>query len=224
MVRGGGETRRKTAIAIALSLTITLMLTLPVSADTSWTKTYDDQEGDLWMVWTVPGKVGATFMNSHTGIVKAGYFDMVSLGLSQTGDDYTFKMTVAKDLPQPGDKLPNGLHAARWVMWIDTEPWLTGGQSLYTVGLFYEDGQYSAKVIDYPTWETLTSLEFRRSGSSLEVDFSAGDIGGYDFTWWQPGVVINYGPLGTWGQTWVDALDPGVANGQVDFDIPWPPV
>jgi hypothetical protein len=228
VVRGGGEIRRKTAIAFAFSITVALMmLAQPVSAGTV-TLTVMDRPGDLGtkIVWET-GDIVNTWPDT-TSLTKVGYFDILSFSLSHSSKakTYTFGMELASDLPEPGSALPTGFKFVEWLMWIDPEPWnmkYNNILSLYTIQLTYDGSKYNAELKDYPTGVVLATLPFNVDGSTLQLQFSAASIGNLGSFWFMPCTVVQWSVAPGAGYWDLDSTDPGAAPGQVWWDIPWPP-
>ena len=226
VVRGGGENRKKTAIAFALSITVALMmLAQPVSAGTI-TSLVEDSEGDLG--FGVNPKTGGIMQQwgENTPVAKAGYLDMVSTWLSQKGKTYTFGMELAAELPKEGSTLSGGMRLVEWAMWIDPSPYnyITNPVApLFLIALRYDGSSYSAFILDYSTMLT-ESVAFSVDGSELQLQFSTDTIGNAAFEWWSPLVRVWWGPLGTPAYWFVDAVDLPPVDGYVYIDLPWPPV
>lgn len=226
VVRGGGETRRKTAIALALSFTMALMmLAQPVAAGTVMAEVTDGT-GDVGRNRAQKVSDPSQYWEENTPVAQAGYFDMVSTWLSQKGNKYTFGMELAAELPQEGAALPDGIKLAEWIMWIDPAPWGPGMDpvaSLFRISLYYDGSSYSAFMLDYGTM-VMTPIPFSVDGSSFQLQFSAASISNLAFEWWCPGVRAWWGLFGSTGAWIVDLVDFGAAPGQVGIDLPWPPV
>jgi len=225
VIRGGGETRKRTVIAFVASFIIALMLAMPVSA------------GSRVVMTTVPDKTGdlGKFFNFETGeikntwgdnapVVQAGYFDMVSssLSYSQKEKTYTFGMELAADLPQVGDSLVPGVKSAYWLFYIDPEPWTPDNlvTSMFIVGLSYDGSTYSANLMDGGA-NIIAPLPFTIDGSKFEMSVSAASLGSPTAFWWNAGTSPLWGAGGYW---MTDMTDYGTIPGQVCFDVPWPPV
>jgi hypothetical protein len=225
VVRGGGETRRKTAIAFALSFTVALMmLAQPVSAGA--TMKVSDSTGDVGFGFS--SKTSEILTNPWgpgTPWVKAGYFDIASAWLSQKGKVYTFGMELAANLPKEGSKMV-GVERAEWALWIDPSPWNVATNpvvSLFRIALVYDESLYAAELRDPSTGTLLASLPFTVNGSTFEVEFSAASIGNLEVHWWCPFVRIWQGLFGSAGYAFLDGIDWGTATGQEYYDLPWPP-
>jgi hypothetical protein len=220
VVRGGGETRRKTLIAFAVSFIVAFMLVQPVSAGTMIV--VSDREGDLMKSCYTDTGEPKNGWGDNAPLVKAGYFDMVSMWLGQKGKTYTFGMKLAADLPKEGSPLPPGISAAAWILWIEPEAWTPTNPvaSAFIVYLFYDGLAYSADLLDVVP-DVTTAVPFTVDGSIINLEFSAASIGNPSSFWWSGGLNVFWG-LGGWAL--VDITDPGAAPGQVYWDIPWPPL
>jgi len=225
VVRGGGENRKRTAIAFALSFTVALMmLAQPVVAGTLTMKV-SDSTNDVGRNWAMKVSDPSQYWGDMTSLAQAGYFDMVSTWLSQKGKTYTFGMELAAQLPQEGSALPNGIKVVEWVMWIDSGPWAPGMDpvaTLYRISLYYDGSSYSALLLDVSTM-VKTPVPFTVDGSELQVEFSADLVGNPAGLWWSPGVRVWWGPVGSTGEWIVDVVSYEYAPGQWGIEIPWPP-
>jgi hypothetical protein len=221
VVRGGGETRRKTAIAFALPFAIALMLAQPVSA----TGPISDAEGDVpWSYDTQTGETKDQIWSSNPPIVQVGYFDMISYSLSLDGDYYTFWMKLAAELPVAGDALPSGTVAGEWAMWIDPAPWnptLGPGGSLFMIKLTYNGSGYAACLVNYATKEETPLESSDHLGSELWISFHASVVDGQESLWWCAST-RSYTGSGVYSFRFVDWTDWDVADGQEWYSIPWP--
>jgi len=223
VVRGGGETRKKTAMAFALSFIIALMLAQPVSAGTMVVKV-PDRTLDLFKFFYPATGEPKNGWGDNAPVVRAGYFDMVSfwLSYSQKEKTYTFGMKLAADLPQAGDSLAPGINSVSWLLYIDPEPWTPENwvTSMFIIRLAYDESNYFAELMDGGA-NVLAPLPFTVDGSVFQLEFSAASIGNPTTFWWEAGVSPVWGSGGYW---MVDMVDPGASPGQVYWDIPWPPV
>lgn len=159
--------------------------------------------------------------------VAAGYFDIASTWLSEKGQTYTFGMALAAPLPKEGSSLCNAVQHAEWALWIDPSPWNMATNPvvpLFKIALVYDGSEYSAELSDASTGALLASLPFTVDGSTLQVEFSAASIGNLAIHWWCPLVRIWLGVLGSTGYAYLDGIDWGTADGQVYYDLPWPPL
>jgi hypothetical protein len=230
VVRGGGETRRKIAIAFALPLTVALMLAQPVSAGTFL---ISDREGDVDFV--IDSRTGEIMdVGWNTPVARAGYFDMISYQLSEVDNSYTFSMELATALPLEGGALPNGIQFAEWVMYISLEPWnwaLNPVPSVFKIALTYDGSTYDGYLLDYESMASEPVLVLDHDGTTLSFSFPVNRIGdlvedpNVDF-WWSPIVLAYWSPPHTYGFHMVDLADWGedwvAAPGQVWHSIPWP--
>lgn len=224
VVRGGGETRIKSAIALTISFAVAIMLASPVSAKTIGIEVQDTQ-GDLILAFDADTCETIATWPENTRPAEVGYLDILSFGLFLKRGTYTFSMEVAGDLPDEGAALPSGWTSVHWVMWIDPEPWNPEYNpilSLFTVSLAYDGTAYACCLIDYATGEVLTALSYVVDGATLEIEFSATSIGDLEGFWWMPGAGVCWGPIET-GYWDMDTTDIGAVPGQVWWDIPWPP-
>jgi len=213
---------KKTVIALALSFTFALMmLAQPVSAGTVKV-TVPDMTGDLCKHYNWGTGEPRHVLGDNTPVVKAGYFDMVSVWLAQKGDIYTFGMELAAGLPQEGKALPCGISLATWQMIIESAgPWdpYNPLPFAYFVTLAYDGSSYSANLWDVDT-RVMTPLQFTHDGPKFQMVFSEDSIGGLSTFWWSFDVEVYFG-AGGWSMP--DNPDPGASPGQVYWDIPWPP-
>ena len=215
---------RKKAIAFLSVLIVGLMM-VPggVSAGTM-SIAVDDRESDEGI-----GNIDwdrcefTTSWPDGTPIAQAGFFDILSFSLSLKAKTYTFVMVVAADFPEVGSELGTGFKAVEWLMWIDPEPWnmkYNNIMSLYAIKLVYYQEGYMAFIQDYATGEILANLPFAVDGSKMQVRFSAALIGNLESFWFMPCTVVRWSIAGYWD---LDTTDPGAVEGQVWWDIPWPP-
>jgi hypothetical protein len=221
VIRGGGETRRKTVIALALSFVMALMmLAQPVSAGSMMI--IPDEQGDVGKMYDWETGETTNGWGDNAKVVQAGYFDMVSVWFGQKGKTYEFGMQLAADLPQAGDPLPVGTKLAEWNLYVDRTAWTP---PLYTEDLFfisvkYDGSSFSANLLNYSTKVVIASLPLILDGSKFQTEVSADSIGDLPTTiWLVPIVKVWFG----WGAFWtMDRPDPGVMPGQVMWSIPWP--
>ena len=204
-----------------------MMLAQPVSAGTV-TLRVKDIPGDIGKMYDLTTGEPTNGYGDNAPVVKAGYFDILSMWLSQKGKTYTFGMELAKELPQAGSALPSGVKFVSWNIWIDLAPWhpvLAPSDSLFTIALTYDGSNYAAVLIEGPGMlgNVIESLPFTIDGSIFQLQFSAASIGNLASFWWCPVVHAWWGPLGTGGQWWLDTVDSGAVPGQTWWDIPWPP-
>jgi len=222
LVRGGGETRRRTAIAFALSPIFALMmLAQPVSAGGMMIGV-DDDKGDLMKMYYPETGAPRNGWGDNAPVVKAGYFDMKYTWLAQKGKTYTFGEILWADLPKEGDALPPGTSYAAWILWIDIRPWTpeAGAVEIFDIYLWYDGSSYSAWVKDTATGVE-TPLPFTVDGNELQIEFTAASINNLPSFWWSGGV---YQLRDKGGCGWmIDIIDPDTYPSQVYWDIPWPP-
>lgn len=200
------------------------MLALPVSAGPK-IMVVEDTTGDVGFGVDYKESEISKVWADNTPIVQAGYFDMISTWLSQKGKKYTFGMGLLADLPKEGVALPDGIHLAEWAVWIDPSPYhvtLNPVASLFLIALRYDGSSYSSFILDYGTM-VATPVEPSIVGSTFQLEFSASSIGNLAFEWWSPMVRAWWGQLGSSGYWFVDAVDFGTVDGQVYYDLPWPP-
>jgi hypothetical protein len=234
VVRGGGETRRRTLIALAISFImicpIALVLAKPVSAD-NVVVTIPDKKGDLGMYdvfFNAANKSGGVALvnvswGDHAPMMKARYLDMVSISFGMRDEGtYVFGMKLAADLPQAGTALPHGIKLIAWLLWLDRAPWTPSSNpgSYYEIYLMYDGTSYST-VLSNTATHAVTSVPSTIEGSTFQMQISTDSIGNLASFWWSAATfaLTNWNTLG-----WcTDLNDPGVAPGQVWFDIPWPP-
>jgi hypothetical protein len=232
VVRGGGETRRKTILAFGLSFTVALMLAQPVSAGQFL---IPDRQGDLGTIFFSKTLESKDVWGDNMPLVRAGYLDIESFWLSIEGSGrnlvYKFEMELYADLPDEGEALPGGIRLAEWVMWIDPAPWHPVDNpvgSLFVMKVAYDGSSYTGCLLDYKSPEAPEDLKkFTHVGSVLSLSFPVDRIGdqvpddpNVDF-WWCPGVRAYYNPDLPWVVDMID-LEAAEDYGQVDYDIPWP--
>ncbi len=218
---------RKIVVAV-LGAIIVGMMVVPrgVSAGTS-TIEVKDARGDLGPRMDFLTQEVLVTWPDTTPVQKVGYFDILTFSLSYSSNVKTFKfsMEVSKALPSPGEPLTNGFKIAKWLMWIEEEPWnpiLNPVSSLYTIQLGYDGNAYAATLVDYPTGTVLATLPFAIDGAKLQIDFTAKSIGNLASFWWMPCTVVQWSVPAGAGYWDLDSTDPGAAPGQVWWDIPWP--
>lgn len=203
------------------------MLAQPVSAGTLTIKVAD-KPGDLGPKFDWKTCEVLVVWPNTTSLTKVLYFDMLSFELSYSTKTktYTFSMELAGALPEPGSALPTGFKLAKWLMWIEPEPWnmkYNNIPSLYAITLTYDGSDYSAGLTDYSTGAVLANLPFIVDGSKLQVQFTAASIGNLASFWFMPCTVVQWSMTPGAGYWDLDSTDPGAAPGQVWWDIPWPP-
>jgi hypothetical protein len=211
-------------IVSALSIAAVVMLAQPVMAGTL-ISIVEDSEGDL--AFGVDQKTGGFmhYWQDNTPVAQAGYFDMVCTWLSLKKGIYTFGMELATELPEEGVALPNGIKLAEWAVWIDPSPYnyITNPVApLFLIALRYDGVSYSAFIMDYATMLTVPAA-FSVDGSEFTLKFTTDSIGDLEFEWWSPLVRVWWGPLGSAGCWFVDAVDLEPIEGYVYIDLPWPP-
>jgi hypothetical protein len=223
VVRGGGETRRKTAIAFALPFTIALMLAQPVTAATL-TLEVEDRTGDVARAYDFQTYDYRTLLTDNSQIVQAGYFDMTLFWFGLKGKTYTYGMELAADLPKEGDPLPQGVDILQYTIWLDEDSWdwVSAVPSYFMVVLRYDGSSYSAALLEWPSEEVIMSLPFTIEGPRFEVRFSADSIDNTPEFWLVSGVIVYHSQYSA--KMWLDAFDCDAgAPGQVITSIPWPP-
>jgi hypothetical protein len=202
-----------------------LMLSMPVSALSTLKVTdgkgdqsimFDPKTGELDKLWP-----------ASTAIAQAGYLDISSAWLTQKGKTYTFGMELAKALPEVGTPLPHQIRSVDWSMWIDPSPWNSKENPvspLFQIALTYDGTAYSAFVANFVTMERNAVSSLSIGTSTFELEFSAESISDQAFSWWVPAVGVNFGPTWSAGSVIVDMIDWDSTNGQVWYDLPWPPL
>lgn len=207
-----------------MSAVVIGLLMLPIGASALTTMVVQDSVGDVGIAIDMKtGTIGDTF-SPNVPLVKAGYFDMVSVWLSEKGKTYTFGMELAVALPAEGTRLPNQVRLAQWELRIDPVPYIIDpAPPVGMMALRYDGSSYSAFVVN---WAPMidTPIPFSIDGSKLELQFTAAQLSSAVISWWVPLVEIYLGPLGTMASAFIDAVDLGAVPGQVGFDLPWPPV
>jgi len=214
-------------VALMSAIVVGLMLAMPMSAGASSTMTtvVPDRTGDLGIGWDFTTCEAQSLWGQGTPWVRAGYFDMTSVWLSQSGKTYTFGMELTKDLPQEGSALPYGVDFACWLIWIDPSPWnalYNPVDTLFTIGLNYDGSKYVAALMEGVNGNVIAPLPFTIDGSKFQLQFSAASIGKMPSFWWMPATKVWLGNMHTWDS--IDRADPGASPGQVWWDLPWPPV
>ncbi|HEX9908492.1 MAG TPA: hypothetical protein VGB78_08545 [Thermoplasmata archaeon] len=214
---------RRVMVALISAIVIGLLL-VPSGASALTTMVVQDSVGDVGIAIDMKTGTIRDTLSPEVPLVKAGYFDMVSVWLSQKGKTYTFGMELAVALPKEGTPLPNPAKLAQWELWIDPVPYIIDpSPAVGMIALRYDGSSYSAFVCDWAT-KVETPIPFSIDGSKLQLQFTAAQLNNAVISWWVPLVEIYVGPLGTWASGFVDAVDLGAAPGQVGFDLPWPPV
>jgi hypothetical protein len=235
VVRGGGETRRNTAIAFALSLIVAAMMLGPqVSAGKSTVTTVPDNIGDLgkYNVLLIVGPTDAPVVpdpswGDGAPVLEATYMDMVSMSIGMVHGKYVFSMELAGDLPQAGDPLPSGSRYAGWQWWIEDGPWDPMSTSIpktyYWVCLELDESGYSAGIYDARNAYAYTPVPFTIDGATFQIEIPEKLLGGLESFWWSACTYLAKQNI--WAWPWfTDMNDPGTDQGQVGYDFPWPPV
>jgi hypothetical protein len=202
-----------------------MVMPMSTSAGKVATTVVPDRTGDLGIFWDFDTCEPKPVWGPGTPVAQAGYFDMTSVWLSQSGKTYTFGMALNAALPTEGTPLPPGINLACWLMWIEPEPWnaiYNPVDSLYTIGLIYDGSVYSAALMEGVNGAIIMELPFAVDGNTFEVQFSAGSIGNMPSFWWMPVAKVWWGELHIWDS--IDRIDPGASPDQVWWDLPWPPL
>lgn len=214
---------RKVIVAL-MSAVVIGMLLVPSGASALTITVAQDSVGDVGIALDMKTGTIRDTLSPNAPLVKAGYFDMVSVWLSQKGKTYTFGMELAVALPKEGTPLPNPAKLAQWDLWIDRAPYIVDpAPPVGMIALRYDGSSYSAFVLDWATMVE-TPIPFSIDGSMLQLQFTAAQLSNEVISWWVPLVEIYVGPLGTGASAFIDAVDLGAVPGQVGFDLPWPPV
>lgn len=209
------------------AIVIGIMMLMPISVTAAKTTTtvVSDRTGDPGIFWDFDTCEPKPVWGPGTPVAKAGYFDMVSVWLSQSGRTYTFGMELNAALPAEGDALPPGIDLACWLIWIDPEPWnavYNPVDTLFTVGLIYDGSGYSAAIMEGVNGNIIMELPFSVDATTFQLQFSASSIGSIPSFWWMPAAKVWWGDMHVWDS--IDRLDPGAGPGQVWWDLPWPSV
>jgi hypothetical protein len=221
---------RKTVMTLMLPVMVGMMLAQPVSAQNHYYVAVPDVPGDIAGVYDWTGDMLPIHLyNENSRLGRIGYLDMLLMELEQDGDTFTFRMTLAGNLPSPGDPIPYGFSHVRWNLWLDAEPWPSDEPitSFYAIWIVYDGLDYYAEIGNYAT-ETLERLAQTPlvSGSTVELTFTWKDIGYLDTFWFNAGVKVlkhpdpGLLPLGCLFVT--DFTDPEAVEHQESLSIPWP--
>ncbi len=213
---------RKATVGL-VSMAVFGLLLVPGSAQALTTMTVQDSVGDVGIALDMhAGTIRANTMAPNAPLEKVGYFDMVSVWLSQKGKTFTFGMDLAAGLPAEGTPMPKMVNIAKWALWVDPVPYVVDpwAMPVALIALQYDGISYSAYVYDYSTG-TQTSIPFSVDGSKVQMQFTAAMFGNADMSWLCPAVQVW---MGLWGGAIIDSVDPGTVAGQVGFDLPWPPL
>ena len=222
----------KKAIVALVSALVAGLMVVPgaVSAGTT-TISASDRMGDLGPKYDAALADTVVFWPDNMPLTSVGYFDMLSWWFSYSSKDktYTFGMTLATALPDPGSPLPHGFKEVKWLVWLDMGAWNpkyapTVG-SYNTVLLTYDGSEYAARLTQGGSWgPVLTTLPCSVDGSKLQIQFSAASIENLKSFWIMPCTVVLWSLQPYSGYWDLDSTDPGAAPGQVWWSVPWPPV
>jgi hypothetical protein len=235
VVRGGGETRRNTAIAFALTFIVAAMMLGPqVSAGKSTEITVPDRIGDLgkYNLVLIVGptkapKVPDPTWGDNAPVMEATYVDMVSLSIAMVHGKYVFSMELAGDLPQAGDPMPPGIRYVGWQWWIEDGPWDPMSpiipKTYYWVCLELDESGYSAGIYDARNAWAYTPVPFTIDGATFQIQVPEKLLGGLESFWWSACTYVAKEHYNAW-PWFTDLIDPGTDHGQIGTDFPWPPV
>lgn len=226
---------RKVIVALLSVIVVGLMLVpSSVSAGKSTVTTVPDRTGDLgkYNVFIIVGNTKAVAqVNNSWGdnapVLDAAYVDMVSVSFGMVRGTYVFGITLAADLPRPGDPLPPGIRSAGYILWIEDGPWDPTStiipKTYYEVILEFDGSSYTVYLYDaaagtIPSLPSscITMIDAR----TFQIRISPDLLGNLNSFWWSAGTYLAKQNPYAW--PWItDLID--LDQGQVGTDFPWPP-